>query len=189
MIRFTKCAEELVFRVHLTGNPGPRVSDWLGNIATKAASGAWKTVVKNPPGLVRDSPAVNTQENKRTSPMPVSNLLKSASGTCQYCGDRAEVLTQDHPECRRTHQHGWDRMVQIAADAARTHSFDEKSLRLSLAEIAHNCHGDGPTVNEALEEGWKRGVAHAMADGIISQHQENNISDSRDHLGPRHRLC
>ena len=27
-------------------------------------------------------------------------------------------------------------MVNLATDAARTHAFDEKSLRLSLAEIA-----------------------------------------------------
>ena len=44
-------------------------------------------------------------------------------------------------------------MVGLAADAARSHDFDEKSLRLSLAEIARNSYGDGSTVNEALEEG------------------------------------
>ena len=60
-------------------------------------------------------------------------------------------------------------MVNQAADAARTHSFDEKSLRLTLAEIAHRSYGDRNTVNQALEEGWKQGVAHSMADGIMTQ--------------------
>ena len=59
-------------------------------------------------------------------------------------------------------------MVTLAAEAARTHTFNEKALRLSLAEIARNSYGDGATVNQALEEGWKRGIAHAMADGIIT---------------------
>ena len=59
-------------------------------------------------------------------------------------------------------------MVAITAEAARTHSFDEKNLRLTLADISHQSYGDDATVNQALEEGWKQGVAHSMADGIMS---------------------
>ena len=62
-------------------------------------------------------------------------------------------------------------MVNLAADAAKPNSFDEKSLRLSLADIARFSYGDGATVNQALKEGWKRGGVHAMADGIISQNE------------------
>ena len=73
-------------------------------------------------------------------------------------------------------------MVGLAAEAARSHEFDEKSLRLSIAEIAHGAYGDGATVNEALEEGWKRGVAHAMADGILTQAEEVKLREFRDRL-------
>ena len=73
-------------------------------------------------------------------------------------------------------------MVAIAADAARTHNFDEKTIRLTLAEIARRSYGNGATVNEALEEGWKQGVAHSMADGIISQHEETRLRLFRDQL-------
>ena len=73
-------------------------------------------------------------------------------------------------------------MVELAADAARSHSFDEKNLRLSPAEIVRSSYGEGTTVNETLKEGWNIGVAHAMTHSIISQHQENNISDSRERL-------
>ena len=99
---------------------------------------------------------------------PPPNLLRSAVGACRYCGSRAGVIARDHPGCRRTFDVGWDRMVDLAADAARTNNFDEKTLRLSLAEIARSSYGDGATVNQALEEGWKRGVGHAMADGIVN---------------------
>ena len=37
-------------------------------------------------------------------------------------------------------------MVQLAAQAAASHSFDEKTLRLSLAEIAQRSYGDGNRV-------------------------------------------
>ena len=63
-------------------------------------------------------------------------------------------------------------MVRLTADAARSHEFDEKSFRFSLAGIARGSYGDGATVNEALEERWKRGIAHAMADGIITKAEE-----------------
>ena len=76
----------------------------------------------------------------------------------------------------------WQEMVQLAADATRTRSFDEKTLRLSLAEIARRSHWDSATVNEAFEEGWKQGVASAMADGIVTQAEETSLRELRDRL-------
>lgn len=66
--------------------------------------------------------------------MPPPPPPRSAAGTCQYCGNKAGILSGDHPECRRTFEAGWNRMVELAADAARTHAFDEKALRLPLGE-------------------------------------------------------
>ncbi len=68
--------------------------------------------------------------------MPFSNLLKSAVGTCPFCNQKAGILSREHPGCRWTYGAGFQEMVNLATDAARTHAFDEKSLRLSLAEIA-----------------------------------------------------
>ena len=114
--------------------------------------------------------------------MPLSNLLKSAAGTCRYCGQKAGVLSRSHSGCRRTQGAGFQEMVFLAAEAARTHSFDEKILRLSLAEIARRSFGDGATVNRALEEGWKQGVSHSMADGILTQQEETLLRQFRDRL-------
>ena len=73
-------------------------------------------------------------------------------------------------------------MVSLATDTTRTHQFDEKTLRLTLAEIARRSYGDGAIVNEALEEGWKQGVAHSMADGILTQAEETLLREFRDRL-------
>jgi hypothetical protein len=73
-------------------------------------------------------------------------------------------------------------MVALAAEAARTHTFDEKTLRLRMAEIARKSYGDGGTVNQALEEGWKQGVAHSMAAGILTQQEESQLREFRDRL-------
>ena len=114
--------------------------------------------------------------------MPLSNILKSAAGTCPFCNQKAGILSREHSQCRRTHDAGFQEMNALAAEAGRTYSFGEKSLRLTLAGIAGRSHGDGTTVNLALEEGWKRGVAHSMADGILTQDEESRLREFRDRL-------
>ena len=114
--------------------------------------------------------------------MPLSNLLRSAAGTCPLCNQKAGILSREHPECRRTHQAGRNEMVELAADVAVPHTFDEKLLRLYLAEITKRSFEDGNTVNQALEEGWKQGVAHAMADGIVTQSEKSRLREFRDRL-------
>ena len=111
--------------------------------------------------------------------MPLSSLLRSAAGTCRPCHQKAGILSRYHPDCHRAHQAGWQEMLERAAGAARSHNFDEKTFRLSLAEIARRSYGDGNTVNQALEEGWKLGVGHATADGIVTQAEEAQLREFR----------
>ena len=79
--------------------------------------------------------------------MPLSNLLKSAAGTCRHCRRKAGIIAHAHRDCQETFQAGWTEMVAIAAEATRTHQFDEKTLRLTLAEIARRSYGDGATIS------------------------------------------
>ena len=78
-------------------------------------------------------------------------LLKSAAGTCHFCHQKHSVLPRSHSQRRRTYETGFEEMVALST--ARDHTFDEKSLRLSLAEVVHRSYGDGSTVKQALEEG------------------------------------
>ena len=114
--------------------------------------------------------------------MILSNLLKSAPGTCPFCRQKAGILSREHPDCRRIHQAGWQEMVQLAAQAAGSPDFDENQLRLTMAAVAQRSYRDGDTVNQALETGWKLGVNHSMADGIITQDEEARLREFRDQL-------
>ena len=87
------------------------------------------------------------------------------------------------PECRRTHQAGWDEMVRLAHGAAGSHEFNPNSLRVSLTEIAKRSFGDASTVARALEEGWRRAVRKAAADGSITHEEEFRLRRFRDRLG------
>ena len=76
------------------------------------------------------------------------------------------------------HQAGWQEMVQLAAQAAGSPDFDENHLRLTMSAVAKISYGNEDTVNQALEEGWKLGVDHSMADGIITQDEEARLRSS-----------
>ena len=80
------------------------------------------------------------------------------------------IIARADPNSQKTFPTGWN------------HAFDEKTLRLTLAEIAGRSYGAGATVNEALEEGSKQGMAHTMADGILTQREETLLREFRDRL-------
>ena len=115
--------------------------------------------------------------------MPLSNLLKSAAGTCPFCNQKAGILSREHPECRRAHQAGWNEMVRLAADAAGSHEFNPNYLQVSLTEIARRSYGNASTVTRALEEGWRRAVRKAAGDGSITHEEEFRLRRFRDRLG------
>ena len=115
--------------------------------------------------------------------MPLSNLLKSAAGTCPFCNQKAGIISREHPECRRIHQAGWNEMVQLAADAAGSHEFNPNSLQVALTEIAKRSYRDASTVARALDEGWRRALRHAATDGSITHEEEFRLRRFRDRLG------
>ena len=115
--------------------------------------------------------------------MPLSSLLKSATGTCPFCRQKAGILSREHQGCRRTHQAGWNEMVDLAADAAGSHEFNPNSLQVTLTEIARRSYGDASTVARALEEGWRRAVRKAAADGSITHEEEIRLRRFRDRTG------
>ena len=115
--------------------------------------------------------------------MLLSNLLKSAAGTCRFCRQQAGILSREHPQCRRSHQAGWNEMVRLAAHAAMSHEFNPNSLRVALTEIGRWSYGDTSTVARALEEGWRRAVRCAAADRSISHDEEIRLRRFRERLG------
>ena len=76
--------------------------------------------------------------------MPLARFLQSLSGPCRYCGQQTGLLQRGPPECRQTHQAGFTEMVQLAAHAANTHTFNEAALRQTLQAIAQSTGAKWP---------------------------------------------
>ena len=91
--------------------------------------------------------------------MPLTKLLQSLKGQCRYCGQQTGLLKRDHPESRQTHQAGFKEMVQLAAQAAAAHCFNEVALRQSLLAIAQRCYATDLDIEQALEEGLRPGAS------------------------------
>ena len=65
--------------------------------------------------------------------MPIAQILQSLKGTCRFCRQQAGLLQRDHPECRRTHQAGWQEMVQLPTQTAKP-----QTLRTGDGWFAYN---------------------------------------------------
>ena len=128
----------------------------------------------------QDGPATN---RKKT-------FLEHASDAMNELAELGTLLTQSERRHRqpRTPGHaedlpdGWTKMTNLAAEAVRTHSFDGKSLQITLAEVVLRSYGNGATINRTLEEGWKQGMAPSMGDGIPTQQEESRLWEFRDRL-------
>ena len=73
-------------------------------------------------------------------------------------------------------------MLSIAAEAARTHQFDEKTLRLTLAETPIVITPTVPPSTEPLRRAGSRACDHSIADGILTQQEESLLRDFRNRL-------
>ena len=114
--------------------------------------------------------------------MPITRFLQSLSSTCRHCGQPAGLFQNRHPQCRQTHQAGFTEMVQLAAQAAAAHTFNEAALRQTLQAIAQRSRATSEDIDRALEEGFRQGVAQAMSDGIITRDEDERLRTFRDRL-------
>ena len=73
-------------------------------------------------------------------------------------------------------------MVQLAAQAASAHTFNEAALRQTLQAIAQRSRATDEDIERALEEGFRQGVAQTMSDGIITRQEEERLRTFRDNL-------
>ena len=114
--------------------------------------------------------------------MTLARILQSLNSNCRYCGQQTGLFQRDHPECRQVHEYGFQEMIQLAAQAAAAHSFNEAALRQTLQAIAQRSRAADQDIDRALEEGFRQGVAQAMSDGILTRQEEDRLRDFRDSL-------
>ena len=101
-------------------------------------------------------------------------------GNCKYCGGRAGFLRGKHKECESSYQAGRERMVALVVQTAGRPNFSEASLLDDLSSIARVSYIDDDGIRSVIAEGWHRAVAEGLADGILTQDEEDRLRDFRD---------
>ena len=103
-------------------------------------------------------------------------------GTCRYCNQNAGFLRKQHGQCRDLHAQGMREMMDLAAQAAGTASFNETALRSTLQAIASRARATEDDVSQAIADGWVHGVKNATQDGILTHEEEDSLRTFRERL-------
>jgi hypothetical protein len=88
---------------------------------------------------------------KTRETMPLTQLLQALNGTCRHCGQKAGFLRRQHSHCRDLHAIGIQEMVQLTAQAAGAHTFNEAALRQTLQAIAQRSRATSEDIDRALK--------------------------------------
>ena len=73
-------------------------------------------------------------------------------------------------------------MIQLAAQAAGAHTFNEAALRQTLGASTQRSRATDEDIDRALEEGFRQEVTQAMSDGILTRQEEERLGNFRDNL-------
>ena len=138
------------------------------------------TVPESTDGQNQDGPRDHGGKTFQEHARDVMNRHADCSGSSLSRKDSA--VNRERRDGKKTSRARWTKGTNPAAEAARTNNFGEKTLLLTLADIACRPYGDGINVNQALEDGWKQGVAHSMADGVMTQAEATRPGEIRDRL-------
>ena len=73
-------------------------------------------------------------------------------------------------------------MEALARQAAAAGDFNAKTIRQRLAEVAERSFANEDQLTAAIERGWERAVVESLADGVLTQSEENRLRGFRDQL-------
>jgi len=102
-------------------------------------------------------------------------------GNCKYCGQPAGLLRYQHKECADKHRQGWQKMINLAQQAAQGQG-DINSLHSRISSIAAYSFVPAEQVNQAIITGWEQAAAHFIEDGNLSLEEEHQLTQFAAHF-------
>jgi len=102
-------------------------------------------------------------------------------GQCIYCGEPAGFLRKTHKECKQRHEQGKSEILTLIGKVG-SEGGDLKRLESSIEQVASSSHIDTSTMNFLVASGWERAVEAAFDDGILTEEEENALSELKQHF-------
>ena len=102
---------------------------------------------------------------------------------CKFCRKKAGLLRGKHKECEGINASGRREMAAVVAQAASAPHFSEAALHISLSAIAQRSWIGEDGIRTAIAQGWRDTVRASLADGILTQEEEDRLRIFRNRLG------
>jgi hypothetical protein len=102
-------------------------------------------------------------------------------GICKYCGENAGFLRKQHKACHEKYLKGWNTIINKVTDTI-SEKTDFKSLEKNVELIASESFVKKESYPILLVKGFDNAVEKFLEDGIISEEEENRVSDFKDHF-------
>lgn len=102
-------------------------------------------------------------------------------GNCIYCGKPAGFLKKSHKECKLRYEKGKNEIISLVGKVGSAGG-DLKQLEASLTQVASRANIDPSTTRSLVVTGWERAVDAAFDDGILTEDEENALSELKDYF-------
>ena len=101
---------------------------------------------------------------------------------CRFCAKPAGFLRSVHRECQERHNAGRSEILSLVRKAVKKHSALAR-LKAATGRIAAESFLDTPTTRALVVEGYAQAVEDVLADGLLSDTDENNLLALQEEFG------
>lgn len=102
-------------------------------------------------------------------------------GNCIYCGKPAGFLKKIHKECKQIHEHGKSEIVSLIASVGYKGG-DLQQLESQIRQVASSSYIDTLAMKALVVSGWEKAVDRAFDDGILTEEEENALSELKEYF-------
>ncbi|HON73268.1 MAG TPA: hypothetical protein PK512_08045, partial [bacterium] len=93
-------------------------------------------------------------------------------GICRFCGKPAGFLKREHKECRERHNRGIFIIRSMVESSLKGNIEKDKIL-----ETAENSYINDTELKDVIFSGWVEALENALEDRLISEDEENILSN------------
>jgi len=102
-------------------------------------------------------------------------------GDCKFCGKPAGFLRGAHKECKSRHDDASRNIVALVENIGSTGG-NLPSLERRISESTSTGYIDTNKMNQLVVSGWEKAVERAFDDGVLTEDEEENLTNLMKHF-------
>ncbi|MCD6582596.1 MAG: hypothetical protein J7K90_12435, partial [Desulfuromusa sp.] len=102
-------------------------------------------------------------------------------GNCEFCKKPAGFLRSTHKECKSQHNEASNKIVTLVAKIG-ANGGDLSLLENAITKSASDGFIGSGRKNQLVVRGWEKAVEKAFDDGVLTEDEEQNLTNLMSHL-------